>query len=79
MEKKSKKGKGQVKKSAPKNEEAVQAPRHVVIREDYLREAWALINTREWPFSMFGSLATVKQAFETAVIEASGENKDKVG
>lgn len=48
------------------------------VNEDIVREVWSLIITREWPFSMMGSLSAVKTAFDTALDEAhKGEEEDK--
>jgi hypothetical protein len=47
--------------------QAVSVDRHALVT------AWALLYTREWPFSMMQDLAQVKIAFEEALKEPAGE------
>ena len=41
----------------------------VSIEASVLQDAWGLINSREWPFSLMPALASVKSAMMAAVGE----------
>ncbi len=44
---------------------------------EILKMTWALIMTREWPATMFGDLAHVKEAITQAVKEVEVQSSDE--